>query len=710
MQNKKLFYILLLLFLYQITFGKVGLVLSGGGARGIAHIGVLKRIDELNIKIDYIAGTSMGAVIGALYAQGYSAEEIETFLFTSHFEKVFQDKVKRKDLYVGEKRWLPSSNYYFNISDRFRLELPKSFFLGNRLTNKLFDFYFPSKKYSSYDDLQIPFRCVATDIVTGEIKIFSSGSLHETVRASMSVPSIIAPFELDNAIYIDGGIRANFPTEVVKEMGADTIIGVKVNTGLRTEEELNSLLKIYDQTVNITITDNVEKSMEYCDIIIEPDLDDIDTSDFTMKKEIVCRGEEAAELQFLELSKLPKKSESYKVDYNKNISFSKIKVIGNSWLSDSKIKEFVGLKLNNQYNKDEILQAIEHAYCSKLFDGIYPIIEEKNKLNILTLKILEARRRKLGIGVGWSEENDLIVSTTLEMNNVIQRNSKFLLNAKIGGKQELNIDYVKNYGKFYGAYFRIFPYLREYKTYAYNEDHQMEKSMLSFESAATIGFGFFAEDAIVAEIYGYALHHRLYRHIAEFEDIEQFTSGIGIKLYHESLDDIIFPTQGASIFAKATTDRKIFFSDIDNYKLYSKILLLLPLGNFSVKYYWEYGAHLKEEAINFDPFYIGGINSFLGALPNEMNAPIFQINTIAISFQPIKNLFVDIQYNSLNFGENSDFYPINDENLIRGFGLKIGYKTRFIPIQTAIGFDEDFHHYLYFSIGYTFDEFFFSRK
>ncbi|MBT4332989.1 MAG: patatin-like phospholipase family protein, partial [Candidatus Cloacimonetes bacterium] len=223
---------------------KVGLALSGGGSRGLAHIGILKVIDELDIKIDYIAGTSMGAVIGGLYAMGYSAIEIEEMIMNNDFSNIFDESVSREDLYIGQKRWMPYANYYFNLDDKFRPGLPEALFSGSILINTLFDYTYPASNITKFSELPIEFKCVATNIRTGEIKVFDSGNLHEAMRSSMSAPSILEPMRLDEELYIDGGIRANLPSEIVKEMGADIVIGLQLSSELRPKDNLDNLIKV----------------------------------------------------------------------------------------------------------------------------------------------------------------------------------------------------------------------------------------------------------------------------------------------------------------------------------------------------------------------------------------------------------------------------------------------------------------------------------
>jgi len=268
---------------------KIGLALGGGGARGFAHIGVLKVIDELEIPIDYIAGTSSGAVIGALYAMGYSAVQIEEMILDLKWQDIFDEKICRENEYIGNKRWKPYANVFFDVQKNLLPKLPSAFLSGNNLTNLLFDLTFQSSETTDFEQLPIPFRCVATNILTGERKEFSRGYLLEAIRASMSFPSIMQPFEVDNQLYIDGGILANLPVETVRNMGADFIIGIQTSSGLKSEKELVSLIDVLDQTINLRITQNVEKSAELCDILLVPDLHDISLMDFQNQVRIIVK-------------------------------------------------------------------------------------------------------------------------------------------------------------------------------------------------------------------------------------------------------------------------------------------------------------------------------------------------------------------------------------------------------------------------------------
>lgn len=710
---KKLIIIALLIyFVATCLFSEdtVGLVLSGGGARGLAHIGILKVLDELDVKVDHIAGTSMGAVVGGLYAMGYSADEIEKMILNNQFNSIFTESVSRKDLYIGQKRWMPYANYFFDLNNKFQPSLPQALFSGSNLINELFDFTYPASHIKDFSKLPINFKCVATNVITGEMKVFDEGSLHEVMRASMTAPSILEPMRIDNELYIDGGIRANLPTEIVKEMGADIVIGMQLSSELRSEEDLDNLIKVLDQTINFSMTDNVRNSIDLCDILIQPQLTEIVNYNFNDIKRVIDLGEQEARKHISELENLPKRSTDISINLLPDKKkFSKISVQGNVFLSDAKIREYVGLKKHQYYSKKEIQRYIASAYNSQLFKYIYPVINIEDGKQELVIKVKERPRKKLGISLSSKNDQEAVVSLTLELNNYIQRNSKLLMNAQIGDKNELNLDYVKNFGKHWGVYFRIFPYLKEQKLYSYDDDNTKSNSVYSIEYGATSGVGFYARNSIVAELYGYTYKSRLYKHIGEFEDNEVNSSGVGIKLYHESLDDFTFPRRGGQFFIKLSAAREGVYSESGNRKFFSKLRLLLPFGDyFSFKFQFEYGSHFDNTEEEFDPFYIGGIDSFMGLNPAEKSAAIYKINTAAVRLNPLNNFFIDLQVNVLQLGDID--YWIPEDDFFRAGGIKLGYKTFLGPLRIGAALDEDYERSYYFSFGFNIDPFVFSRR
>ncbi len=689
----------------------IGLALSGGGARGLAHIGVLKVIDEMNIPIDYIAGTSSGGIIGALYAVGFSALEIENIFLKLEWDDIFNETISRRDQYIGNKRWKPYANYFFDVNGNMLPKLPQAFLSGNKLLDFLFQTTYHYSHIRNFEELPIPFRCVATNILNGEQEVFSQGVLHEALRATMSFPSILQPFEIDGELYIDGGVVSNLPVEIVQDMGADIIIGIKASSGLKSEENLRNLIDVLDQTVNLSITENVQNSMQLCDILIEPELQTMSVLDFRRKKEIIALGEVAARKYFQEnpfyINRERLISETDKLP--EVLEFSNIRVRGNVYLSKAKIREFSGLSTSRKYSVQEIGKAMRNAYNSNLFSYIYPVIEKIDDQYILIIKVKEKNRMNYGLDVSYNEQKEINLGITLKLDNVVQKNSKMLVNLQLGDRQEFNLDYVKNFGKHWGVYFHLFPYIKEFTLYSYNNEHEKTNSVRSLEYGGTFGAGLFIRKGLILEGYGYSYHSRLYRNIAEFDEREVTSSGLGIKLLHENLDDYLFPMQGTELFVKYSQTRKDVFSDFSFRSFFNRLRFILPVTNdFSMIYKFEYGSHFESKDNDYDPFYIGGLDSFMGLYPNEKIAPIYKINSLSLRSNWKENIFLDLRFNLLNLGNVDYWQP--EKFIYRAAGLVLGYRSLLGPIRLGVAVDEDYHSYYYFSFGYEFDQFEFSRR
>lgn len=275
---------------------KICLVLSGGGARGAAHVGVIKVLEELRVPIHCITGTSMGALVGASYASGSSVSEMEEILREINSELLFKDNPPREERPVRRKQedYKPFFGPEFGATTGIRL--PKGIVTGVQLETVLRRLA-KAKGYHQFDRLPIPFRAVATDLVTGKAVVFHEGELANVMRASMSVPGAVAPAEFGGMMLVDGMLTSNLPVEAARKMGADVIIAVNVGTPLLKREELTSLLGVTSQMLSILTEQNVQTSiasLKPSDILISPELNEYTTGDFNELPKIAPRGEAAA--------------------------------------------------------------------------------------------------------------------------------------------------------------------------------------------------------------------------------------------------------------------------------------------------------------------------------------------------------------------------------------------------------------------------------
>ncbi|MDC6404428.1 MULTISPECIES: patatin-like phospholipase family protein [Maribacter] len=282
---------------------KVGLVLSGGGAKGMAHIGALKVIEEAGVEIDYVGGTSMGPIVGALYAAGYTADQLDSIFRATDFINLIQDNLPRNAKTFYEKE--DSERYALTLPfDNFKITVPTAFSGGQNIYNELVRLLYHVKDVNDFYKLPIPFVCIATDIETGEEVVLDSGYLPQAIMASGTLPSLFEPSSIDNRILIDGGVVNNYPIDKVRNMGADIIIGIDVQHDLSKRDALMSATEILSQINNYrTVRDMVQKSKK-TDIYIRPDIAAFSVIQFDKAAEIIEKGMIAAREKLNALSEI----------------------------------------------------------------------------------------------------------------------------------------------------------------------------------------------------------------------------------------------------------------------------------------------------------------------------------------------------------------------------------------------------------------------
>jgi len=287
---------------------RIGLVLSGGGARGAAHIGVLKVLEEMRVPVDAIAGTSMGAVVGGLYASGLSARDIEKIVTSINWQDAFRDRPPREDLDLRRKEEDETFlvKYHFGLRDG-HIVVPKGLIQGQKLTETLRRLTLPVARISDFDALPTPFRAVATDLESGESVVIGSGDLTSAMRASLSAPGVFAPVEREGRLLVDGGIADNVPIDIARSMGVDLLIVVDVGSTLLPRKQLTSAPVISNQMLAILINRNAQAqlaSLSDKDVLITPILGDASSFDFGSVARVISVGEKAARASASQLAAL----------------------------------------------------------------------------------------------------------------------------------------------------------------------------------------------------------------------------------------------------------------------------------------------------------------------------------------------------------------------------------------------------------------------
>jgi NTE family protein len=289
---------------------KIGLVLSGGGAKGFAHIGVLNVLEDAGVKIDYIGGTSMGAVIGGLYAMGYNAKQIDSIIDVTNFSNVLNDFIPRSSKNFYEKRndELYALTLPFN---KFSIGTPEALSKGMYNFNLLSRLTLPVRHVRDFKTLPIPFLCIGTNIALGEQVIFDKGILAQAITGSSSLPSVFSPVVIDNNLIVDGGVVNNYPIDEVRKMGADIIIGVDVQSGLLNKDELRSASKIFFQITNLQMIDRMKVNANLTEVYIKPDVKNYGVVSFEKATEIIKKGEDATFAVYEKIDQLADKNNPY---------------------------------------------------------------------------------------------------------------------------------------------------------------------------------------------------------------------------------------------------------------------------------------------------------------------------------------------------------------------------------------------------------------
>ena len=436
---------------------KVGLVLGGGGAKGVAHIGVLKVLEEAGIPIDYIAGTSMGAIVGGLYSVGYTAAEIDSMVRWQDWSMLLSDRVKRSNLTFPEKE--NSERYVFSLPfGRSKKEITiQGMIKGQNLQNLFSDLTIGYHDSVDFNQLNIPFACVALNVLDGQEYVFHRGSLPLAMRASMAIPAVFAPVRLDSMVLVDGGIKNNYPADVARDMGADIIIGVDLGTSdLKQLERINTPWDIVGQIIALHGYEKYGPNKEQTDLLFRPNTDPYNSASFgeTALDTLIDRGEQVARKQWDETLALKKKiglSDSSDMHRNRlvhsypvaptdtfhirRVLFEGIDPRDEKWLT-----QISGLKENSLLTVKKLQEAMSIVIGTNLYSNVsYKLVGERQEDLVLTVQ--EKSNSAINVGLNFNSEDIVALLLNATFDNRARYHSKFSVTGRIGKRMYGRVDY-----------------------------------------------------------------------------------------------------------------------------------------------------------------------------------------------------------------------------------------------------------------------------
>nr|WP_232333125.1 patatin-like phospholipase family protein [Mariniflexile maritimum] len=440
---------------------KIGLVLSGGGAKGLAHIGVLKVIDSLGIKIDYVAGTSMGAIIGALYASGYTGNQLDSIFREVDFNRLINDDLPRASKAFYERT--NSEKYAVTLPfENFKINLPSALSRGQNTYGLLSRLTLHVNGITDFDKLPIPFFCIATNIETGKAVVLDKGNLAQAVMASGALPSLFQPVLINGEVLVDGGVVNNYPIDELREKGMDVIIGVDVQDGLAKREELASALDVLAQINNFRTINDMKLKVKKTDIYIKPDIKEYSVVSFSEGSKIIENGKQATNYKMDDLKKLVrpiklKNTSKLKIVHHDSITINTIVIKGNNKYTRAYILGKLKFKNNEKISYQDFNLGINNLVATNNFSSIeYELLstEDKQGYNLIAnLKELETSTfLKLGLHFDDLYKSAALVNLTKK--RWLFDNDVASLDVILGDNVRYNFEYFIDNGFYWSVGFK----------------------------------------------------------------------------------------------------------------------------------------------------------------------------------------------------------------------------------------------------------------
>ena len=682
---------------------KVALVLSGGGVKGYAHLGVLRVLERENIKIDYITGTSIGAFIGTLYSIGYTVDEIEKFLDDVNVSNFLETITDNTNLSLEKKESLKKYSVHLSFDNELNFSFPKglrgtgeAYLLLKGLLGKY-------EHMDNFDNFPIPLRIIATNLNTGETKAFSKGDVAKILIASMSIPSIFEPMKIDGEIYVDGLVSRNLPVEEAYEMGADIVVASDIGAPVVEKDDYN-ILSVMNQASTIQASNITKISREKASILISPDVKNISALDSSKKEELMKLGKVAAEKQIDKIKLLAKadnkkKKENFVTNSDAKIIINKIeyndKFDKNTVIVLNDI--FKGL-LNNPISKKDIDKKIIDVYSSKYMDKVYYTVDN----GVLYLDAEKAHSNRIGVGANYQTG----YGTTFNIGTDLFFNGKFgnniNLNFKFGDYLGADLGTLTYYGVknrfgiltnigYNESPFFLYKNRRKFAKFMNREAYLNIGIFTQPTNNSMISYGVLSKFSSLKQDTGDSLSQNL-----EYSENQTKTY---IRLKYDNLDSISNPTKGikadfiynfASSFGKSKSN------------LYGPAYSIKGYIPINPKLSFVYGlnsASLRGDRIRADQrIRLGGtytnINNnefeFYGFNYQEKQVKDLISLTLGFKHKIIYSLYFNTKFNIATFTENNSFGNNNSrlwKNYSKGMGISISYDSPIGPIEFSISSD-----------------------
>lgn len=685
------------------TRPKVGLVLSGGGAKGFAYIGLLQVLTEVNMPIDFIGGTSMGSIMGGLYALGYNPDTIEAIIRGENWNEMISNKQDREYLAFEEKAY----------SERTFLKVPikeKKIDLGSSLTGSLnIDialnrFFSPAYKIHDFDSLAIPFVCIAADLVTGNEVPIRSGNLARAIRASMAIPGYFPAIEYEGQTLIDGGVINNYPAKEVKDMGADIIIGGDVQSNPITDaSQLKDIPKIVNHIIGFRRAEMNQIGRELTDVMIHFDMD-YTTMDFDKYDSIIALGKRIAYAHYNELKALSDSLNaisSYQLSRNvlpvDTIFIDEVKVKSDFNWSQKNVGKYL-IELNSATTLKAIEESIRYLNGSRIVENVtYELNYEQNR-TVVSVDLGDKTKGELGAGFRYDNDYKGSLLGTITFRNVFNTRAKWFSEIIFGENPRILSTFIINNGASPGLGLSFDAHRFSFARY---NDH-VKVNNFTFEnisSAIFVPVTFRNRFMLRAGLkYIYFNYSQEYFYDSTQTKINQYhyLGEANITLNKDSRDHRYYPTKGSRL--NASVQYVVPFDSLsssfsNNFYVYCSYQQNISLNSKLVLrpgYYLGYTIHRDVDLFRYQ-FGLGGLNDvnylpihrpFAGLNFIEKFGSDMAIGRLYLQYNYYKELYATAVIDAGNIG--NDWNDVSFKQTFFGYGIKFGYESFIGPIDLSI--------------------------
>jgi NTE family protein len=700
---------------------KIGLTLSGGGAKGIAHIGILKALDSAGIKVDYITGTSMGSIVGALYAVGYSGKDIEKIANEIDWGILLTNQsgldgiiMEEKDEYGRYAIELPYSNH------RFRLYT--GVLEAEELWLKFSELFYPVYNVKSFDKFSIPFKCVATNAANGEMVLLDKGEIVNAIRSSMAIPSFFTAVEIDSLKLVDGGVVRNFPVTDVREMGADYVIGVNVSDGLLPAEKLNNPISVLMNIVFFKEAEDSKKEIPLCDIYIPMPVNDYSAASFAKSTEIMDTGLNVGKRYYPLFKKLkdsldaiygPQEFNPSRLPTTDSIFIREADVKGLKYTDESFFFHMMGFQTGRYYKSAEISRRIRKGFGLRYYNRItYNLDTLADGTAKIHFSASENALAAAKFSVHYNKFTGIAVVANFTIRNLLTNSSRSLITANLGERFRVRAEHMEYVGKR-----RDFSFVlgTQYEFLDFNSYNKFEQTDIYRQS-------YFKADLRI----NYSTNRRFTAGIGTRYETLKYKPGLKAdfnaggknnfltsyaELKWNTLDRNIYPRKGFKLDVGGeivyNQDGNIIYYENGNpifntdslglsYDPYARFLLNLETykqvgrkGTFFTLL--QSGMNFNYNVYFLNDFFVGGLNRlfrnqvlFAGYEEGTINTGSIAALQLGYRQQVYTNFFLSLRTNAMLYGFIKKNENFKTAKFLSGHSLSLGYLTAIGPVEFSV--------------------------